>query len=159
MYSRNYTADRNVSGIKPDSNSRLNNNRQVRENIPVKSFTDNFAYDRFNRMGNQIKLVQTPPESQNLPVKDLSEVEDSSPTEIENNTNNEIYDDGNVLAPVNAQVQNSEAKEERNIITRLKDTFDADTLLIILAAAMLIFSDNATNDKLTPLALLAILFF
>ena len=48
--------------------------------------------------------------------------------------------------------------ESVNILSRLKNTFDADTLLIILAVLMLLFSDNATNDKLTPLALLAILF-
>lgn len=59
----------------------------------------------------------------------------------------------------NEIIANQEKKDsEISLLSKVKLLFDSDTILIILAVIMILFSDNATNDKLTPFALLAILF-
>lgn len=140
MYSRNFTTDNTMNTIK--LNSGLNSaNKQSK--IPVRSFTDNFAYERFNKMGN------------------VKESRETSPVQDEKTEEKVISNELPVQSEaVEALSQQEEKKEqtENTILSRFKDILDSDSLLIILAVIMLLFSDNATNDKLTPLALLAILF-
>lgn len=137
MYSRNFTTDNTLNTIKLNSSS---SNRQGK--IPVKSFTDNFAYERFNKMGA---------------IKESQETADANKAEAETQISHETPTLP-VISETIGSVENKKEEADNSILKRLKDILDSDSLLIILAVIMLIFSDNATNDKLTPLALLAILF-
>lgn len=148
MYSRNFSTDIGGTAVRLNTNARNDRGKAINGNIPVKSFTDNFAYERFNKMGY------------NKPIEEHSEPAsvntESDTVNISANTEETLP-----IASMESEKQISKPEErisEIGILTRLKNTFDSDTLLIILAAIMLMFSDNATNDKLTPLALLAILF-
>ncbi len=151
MYSRNLT-ENSMSGIRLNPNARFDKSKGQSEAIPVKSFTDNFAYDRFNRMGNVKENTETPmPPPINF--KDSEEKDNQTETEA-------VSQDTSLPDITEEKDSLIEAKNEGiGLSERFKAFFDADTILIILAAVMLLFSDNAINDKLTPLALLAILFF
>ncbi len=151
MYSRNFTTENTASGIRLNPNVRIDKPKTQKDNIPVKSFTDNFAYERFNRMGTQKENGEAQIYLQNNREKENeSQIEETSLAVTESNTVTDVQKDDNKIDKKDIY--------DKGILSRLKFAFDADTLLIILAVAMLLFSDNATNDKLTPLALLAILF-
>ena len=154
MYSRNYTAERQISGIKINSGSASDTSRNIRENIPVRSFSDSFAYDRFNRMGTQPSTISDNYDNNKGKSEERQSFENKEPENqvITDEEKKEID-----ALDIQKNIQDKTC-ESVNILSRLKNTFDADTLLIILAVLMLLFSDNATNDKLTPLALHAILF-
>lgn len=149
MYSRNISIDNSASGMRLTSNIR---NEKVREKIPVKSFSDSFAYERFNRMGNQEQML----EKSESKKEEIPETNTQVPLPAVNNA--EIQ----YVEPADKNVQEKETasgeKSTFSVLTRLKEIVDSDTILILLAAIMILFSENATNDKLTPLALLAILF-
>ncbi|MBR3994019.1 MAG: hypothetical protein IKI97_01925 [Clostridia bacterium] len=153
MYSRNLTFDNSTSGVRLTPG---NQHRQSphQEKVPVRSFTDGFAYDRFNRMGEPMKQNspqgysgQFTEEPANTDDKEYVQPEQVQNADSETNINtNEI-------------IANQEKKDsEISLLSKVKLLFDSDTILIILAVIMILFSDNATNDKLTPFALLAILF-
>ena len=149
MYSRNISFDNSASGMRLTSNIR---NEKPREKIPVKSFSDSFAYERFNRMGSQEQILE---KAENKKEEIIETNTQMTPLAI---NNSEIQ----YVEPVETNVQEKEAPSEEkstfSVLSRLKEIVDSDTILILLAAIMILFSENATNDKLTPLVLLAILF-
>ena len=148
MYSRNFSTDIGGTTVRLNSNYGAGRGKAEKEKIPVKSFTDNFAYERFNKMD----MNKTYEDRSQLPDKvKENEIVKESPDPEESSCTENAYSEYKA-------VKADEKYNEIGILTRLKNTFDSDTLLIILAVIMLLFSDNATNDKLTPLALLAILF-
>lgn len=148
MYSRNISFDNSASGMRLTSNLK---NEKPRERIPVKSFSDSFAYERFNRMGSTgSNTEKTEPK-----MEETVEVKAEMPVPRDNGETQYVEQSENNAKPNEIQ------KEERStfsVLSRLKEIIDSDTVLILLAAIMILFSENATNDKLTPLALLAILF-
>ncbi len=151
MYSRNYTTGLAASAIKLNPNAGNETSVTKSDSIPIRRFTDNFAYERFNRMGNTDKKSDV-----SAVYNDITQNEKK--TEIIGSTEEDSYENTNNSAEKKEQSHHDIIAPENNVLSRLKLVFDTDTLLIILAAIMLMFSDNATNDKLTPLALLAILF-
>ena len=152
MYSRNLNIESAASGIKLNPDSRVEKSRGQQENIQIKSFTDNFAYDRFNRMGTSAERII----EERYPQA-YSDQNNKNRIESENMEKNE-----SISSNVKSNVEIVEGENHQSIdgvLKKLKNIFDTDTVIILLAFAILFFSENATNDKLTPFALLAILFF
>ena len=151
MYSRNYPTGNVMPGVRLNPGHINDVSRNHSERIPVKSYTDNFAYERFNRMDNfkEEKNYDDFTKNGNNPEHLQEESIEETEKLPEEKTQADVCDSVKVPADV---------PKENTILYKLKNAFDADTVLIILAVLMLLFSDNATNDKLSPLALLAILF-
>ncbi len=167
MYSRNFAAFENVSSVK--LNNELRSKVNIRENtVPVKNYSDSSAYERFSNLGVS-KSNDAASDESNIEASDnvvtASEVSEAVLVEnvvSESTTENkfeEIAADTKVVAS-----QKSESKHERSPLSifgdihKITDIFDSDFLLITLAAALIFFGNNETNDKLTPIALLAIMF-
>lgn len=114
--------------------------------IPVRSYTDTFAYERFNRLGTKTSTQNIDKNLSDDKIEELTDdrSESSEYRIIRDNQKNENCDI--VMNP----------KSGGAWIDRL---FDPDTFLLMVAIIVITLSDNTTNDKLTPLALLAILLF
>ena len=154
MYSRNVSVDSINSRLKLNHNGINSMNSVQKENIPVKSFTDNFAYERFNMMGND--------KNKNKENNPLTEkVENTVPNVSEKIEN--LSEKAVVLSGTDNHITD-ETEDTKNpsgnaLLLKLKTLFDSDTVLIVLAVLIVLLSEHTTNDKLTPLALLAILIF
>jgi len=141
MYSRVTSYDNQSRGIRLNPRP-LTENAQS-EKIPVRSFTDSFAYERFNNMGKNQTYDKT----------SVIEQEQSA-SEITDGLSKE-----DVQTSEHQSQENSNNDDRRAIaLSRFKGLLDTDTILLIVLAAMIALSADTTNDKLTPIALLAILF-
>lgn len=153
MYSRNFTFDNSSSGVRltPTNQSRQPSHQ---EKVPVRSFTDGFAYERFNRMGEVRE--QTP--SKDYPVEYSDEQINIGEKDTIQTKNVQNTDFETSIGVSEIVAKQDKMDEKISFLSKVKSLFDSDTILIIFAVIMILFSDNATNDKLTPFALLAILF-
>ena len=113
--------------------------------VPVQSFSDKSAYERFDRMEAELKQKNEPAQTENINVRAVpaqSEEEDA----IEN-----------------AAGTKTEPTEK---VSALRSLFDgdwhkyvsADSLMLAAVALMMLLSDSETPDRLTPLVLLALVF-
>ncbi len=171
MYSRNFGTFENISAVK--LNSQLKGNTAQKENtIPVKTFSDNSAVERFNSLGRNRAHHQVTDNNyrENLP---LSTLEENALDEVSGTENNDLPEPKeNTEAVILSEDGKKDTEEyadkvletEKTHISlpfdikKLSGIFDSDLLLIGLAAAMIFLGNNETNDKLTPIALLAIMF-
>ena len=150
MYSRNLTLNNTARSATVIPSYRGNINEGRKESIPVKSFKDDFAYERFNSLGNTTPAKELDVSSGTADIlADNSEFFNKDRREnIESNSSD-------------TAIINTDATQNKNEIlplsVLLRKFADADTLLICFLVIFIMLSDNTTNDKLTPLALLAIL--
>lgn len=165
MYSRNFGTFENVNPVKltPKANTI---SYQKENRIPVKTFSDNSAFERFNSLGaDRNNKQETIPHRKEQDIQaDNTEFEVNKETSYieENAAEEQIAAED---TSTDASVKNNEPVSEVNKhiplpfdMKNIINIFDSDFLLIALAMAMLLFGDNETNDKLTPIALLAIMF-
>ncbi len=126
MYSRNFGTFEDLTGTLSKS----------QKTIPVKVFGDNAAYERFSRLGlDEEKPLRNSDASENTVAADT------------------IIDEEKEIIIENEALNKAEISQE---LKGLLSLIDRDSLILILASAMILFSDE-TNDKITPLCLLAIL--
>lgn len=154
MYSRNIAAQNIGNNLKMNPQMRYGGNEKHNANIPVKSFSDNFAYERFNSIGNKN-------EKQELSVKnDNSEqtITDNPNSNFEETAMSVVMNDSNTVQVSN---KNDNVKQETsyapNFLLSLKPLLEKDFWMIILVVIFTMLSDNTSKDKITPLALLAVL--
>lgn len=148
MYSRNISLDNSAYGMRPPSNIK---NEKTRERIPVKSFSDSFAYERFNKMGNSADISEKAADKNEVATR-LTAEKTMFPEEAE------IQSEASAVTDAKQDRTPKAENSPFSFLSRIRELIDSDTVFILLAAIMILFSENATNDKLTPLALLAILF-
>ncbi len=163
MYSRNFGTFENLSTAKL-AELQKNSAARSRKSIPVKTFSDNSAFERFNSLGNDTKS-NTDIQINNNNIQPLPENSDiSEKVAVEQNISSEVEELQNDLPMKEIKsIPAEEASSQKSFslfseIHKLASLIEGDYFIIILAIAMMIFSANETNDKLTPLALLAIMF-
>lgn len=161
MYSRNFGIFENLSTVKQNPNI-IDSSFQKQNRIPIKTFSDNSAFERFNNLGavkNRVENAKEESQETNTEAVEENETNNSIDTE----TPTHIYENESNKNDIQPKAEFTVSEEKKHIlfpldIKNLSGVFDSDFLLIALALAMLIFGNDETNDKLTPIALLAIMF-
>lgn len=165
MYSRNFGTFENITASKQNPHSK-DSYIQKDVRIPVKSFSDNSAFERFNNLGNAKNIAEDGKENNNETESQiLREHKEQNTDEFDNNEQSYENNTGqaNTKTDIQTNKKSIQPDDKKTLsfpldIKSLSGIFDSDFLLIALAIAMLIFGNNETNDKLTPIALLAIMF-
>lgn len=159
MYSRNFGTFENISPSK--LNSALQNGSVSRKsgNIPIKTYPDNSAYERFNNLGNDKKEIIVNDDIHDNTKQDNQEV---LPEIVDTSISEQVENVSDVVKNVNVDKEHTDSgdKKTRSLLSELQkltSLIDGDYFLIILAIALLFISGNDTNDKITPIALLAII--
>ncbi len=154
MYSRNIAAQNIGNNLKMNPQMRYGGGEKHNTNIPVKSFSDNFAYERFNSIGNKSEKEETSVKT------DISEekISDNENGNFAEKAPNVVSND---LTAVQVSNKNVDEKQETtsapNFLLSFKPLLEKDFWMIILVVIFTMLSDNTSKDKITPLALLAVL--
>ncbi len=149
MYSKSY-----ATGFEPASTLRINPNAGVsyRNNqpstIPVRSFSDSSAYEAFNNIGKKQENVILREEKE-------QEIKDKSDEVM----NKENRDEENEKTSVIEAFSDNRGTISSIIggFSKIRSFFDFDVIILAVLIAV-IFFNKETNDRLTPIALLAIMF-
>lgn len=149
MYSKNY-----ATSFEPEGSLRINPNIAVsyKNNqpsvVPVKSFSDSSAYEAFNKIGKK-------QENTLLMDERSQEITDKAEKVPNSEHNDDVNEETSII---DASGDNRGAIS--SIIggfSKIRSFFDFDVIILAVLIAV-IFFNKETNDKLTPLALLAIMF-
>lgn len=149
MYSKSY-----ATNFEPASSLRINPNAAVsfRNNqpstIPVKSFSDSSAYEVFNNIGKKQENIPIMQEKKQEITEEKEEFIDKEKSSEENREHSIIEAFSDNKSTVSSLV---------GTFLKIKSFFDFDVIILALLIAI-IFFNKETNDKLTPLALLAVMF-
>ena len=149
MYIRNYTTNFVPEGtLAANQNMVVNfrNNQPV--TVPVKSFPDSSAYEVFNNIGkNQEKIVT---QEEIVPENTENHADDN--TDQIREEKEEKY----TLIDTSKNTNDTVSSIVQGFL-KIKSFFDFDVIILAVLIAV-IFLNKESDDKLTPLALLAIMF-
>lgn len=154
MYSRNIAAQNIGNNLKMNPQMRYGGNEKHSANIPVKSFSDSFAYERFNNIGNKNEKQEISMKNDNSEQK----VTDNPNGNFDETAMNVVMNDSTAVQASNKTVDvKQETSSAQRLLLSFKPLLEKDFWMIILVVIFTMLSDNTSKDKITPLALLAVL--
>lgn len=146
MYSRSFGTFEKVSDARAYAEMMKRQGGVGAPTVPVQSFSDTSAYERFDRMGSDLGQKNERSQSDSASAQAAAPVRLDSPDAVQNT----------------AEAETPLSEKE----SALRSLFDgdwhkyvsADSLLLAAIALMMLLSDSETPDRLTPLVLLALVF-
>ena len=150
MYSKNFARFENVSPAPLNKDNKIPT--RPLDAIPVKTYSDNSAIEAFQSLGKNHIITE-----QNQAYA-IDNAENNNDNNIENSTKN---DENAEIEEKNIDIKEQTNEKRKTFfgeLAKISELIEGDWLIVALAILMLISSSGETNDKLTPIALLAIMF-